>query len=75
MLASVKMAVSIPESGFCLFGPRMEAAAHVVEVVSIPESGFCLFGHTHEVLLLLASVMFQSLSRDSVCLDCSRSSG
>ena len=36
--------VSIPESGFCLFGLRLSGSEEDPGAVSIPESGFCLFG-------------------------------
>ena len=39
--------VSIPESGFCLFGPAVVAPDRDPDAVSIPESGFCLFGLRH----------------------------
>ena len=59
--------VSIPESGFCLFGVFPAVGVIVIVGVSIPESGFCLFGQTGRARAD-ASVRFQSLSRDSVCL-------
>ena len=40
----VQRHVSIPESGFCLFGPKLADIVLPSLVVSIPESGFCLFG-------------------------------
>ena len=62
--------VSIPESGFCLFGQHIIEAPQVTVVhVSIPESGFCLFGLSSSVVLCHSHQPFQSLSRDSVCLD------
>ena len=39
-----EVVVSIPESGFCLFGQRLRRMGLEDFVVSIPESGFCLFG-------------------------------
>ena len=60
--------VSIPESGFCLFGLYDVVAGGVDGGVSIPESGFCLFGPGWTASTL-TPYEFQSLSRDSVCLD------
>ena len=61
--------VSIPESGFCLFGPPQVVPPSTLRNVSIPESGFCLFGRIRNVGQTCCSGRFQSLSRDSVCLD------
>ena len=69
--------VSIPESGFCLFGLNLiwqgfDACA----VVSIPESGFCLFGlwdGTAWVCLALVSIpesgfcLFGQLTQSNKC--------
>ena len=63
--------VSIPESGFCLFGQRNPTGADATRKVSIPESGFCLFGPGQAKEAARPAARFQSLSRDSVCLDSS----
>jgi len=50
--------VSIPESGFCLFGRDVHEFGEWDDAVSIPESGFCLFGHGLDVLSLTVQGRF-----------------
>ena len=68
--SALGLTVSIPESGFCLFGLNLSPSMPTCMYrVSIPESGFCLFGLSPVPGRAYQLVGFQSLSRDSVCLD------
>ena len=62
----LRLAVSIPQSGFGAFEPFSQIAAEFADtIVSIPQSGFGAFEQRIMEVVLSALIMFQSLSRDS----------
>ena len=62
--------VSIPQSGFGVFGQMKRKLLELLDAeVSIPQSGFGVFGLARNGGAFGPVILFQSLSRDSVCLD------